>query len=287
MYKIRTILPAILLLSCLAVSCELINPPEPIPAYIRIDTISFKVTQFDQGEATHQISNIWINVDNEILGIFEMPFQVPCLKTGEKELFIRPGIRVNGIAASRMVYPFMEPYRVTHNLVPGEVITLLPSTTYKKECKFSWIEEFEDIGISFNYSQYTDVNFTIQSDTVRSGRYSGALYFDTDNNFFEATGPHDFILPKNGVPVIFEFDYTNSVGFMIGAYILEDGAGVWNDLVFVKSNPVWKRFYFDMEPTVRTNPTAEAYRIGIRAEYDSTGAQKQAIIFDNVKLIHF
>ena len=90
-YQVEIMEHWVLLLSFLAVSCELINPPEPIPAYIRIDTISFNVTQFDQGAATHQISNIWLTVDNELLGIFEMPFQVPCLKTGEKEVFIRPG----------------------------------------------------------------------------------------------------------------------------------------------------------------------------------------------------
>lgn len=231
MYKIRTILPAILLLSFLAVSCELINPPEDIPAYIRIDTISFKVTQFDQGAATHQISNIWLTVDNELLGIFEMPFKVPCLKTGEQEIFIRPGIRVNGIAASRMVYPFLEPYRVTMNLVQGEVVTILPSTTYKKECVFSWIEEFEDIGISFNYSQYTDVTFTIQSQTVRSGIYSGAVFLTKRTAFSRQPVQRILSCPGTACPL-----FLNSI-----TPIRSDS---WLGPIFLKTGPGFGMIWF-------------------------------------------
>ncbi len=287
MHKFRMILP-VLLIGCLMYSCNLINPSEETPAYINIDTVFVRVNDFDKGAATHQISNIWLTVGNTALGTFEMPFTVPSLKTGIQELFIRPGIRVNGIAMSRIVYPFFEPYRITIDLVPGKMHTIIPEYEYVKDkCKFPWIEEFEDAGVSFIYSQYTDTTFRNQTDTVRSGRYSGAVYLNAENRFFEATGPMDFILPRNSVPILFEFDYLNSVGFEIGLYVMEDGAAIWNSLVFVKANPVWKRFYVDLQTTVGINPNAEAFRIGLRAEFDSTGTSKQGIILDNVKLIHF
>ena len=286
MHKFRMILP-LLLLGSLLFSCDLINPPEKIPSYINIDTIRIQVDDFDQGSATHQISNVFLTVENSLLGIFEMPFTIPCLSTGMQDVFIRPGIRLNGIAGSRIEYPFFTPFRDSVDLVAGEVTVISPVLTYKDECKFPWIEDFEDAGVSFIYSQFADTTIKNQTSIVSSGRYSGAIFLDNINRYFEATGPKDFVLPGNAATVLFEFDYITNLEFELGVYVLEDGAAIWNSLLVVRQNSNWKRFYADLHTTVAYNPNAEAYRIGFRAEYDSTRTETQHIFLDNVKLIHF
>ena len=286
MHKFRMILP-LLVIGTLLFSCNVINPPEKIPTYINIDTMLVKVDDFDKGAATHQISNVFLTVDNTLLGIFEMPFTVPCLSTGKMEVFIRPGIRLNGIAGSRIEYPFFKPFRDSVNLLEGKIITISPVTTYKEECKFPWMEDFEDAGVSFIYSQFADTTIRNQTSVVRTGRYSGAIYLDSINRYFEATGPKDFVLPRNSATVLFEFDYVNDVEFEVGMYVLEDGAAVWSSILMVRANSTWKRFYVDLHTTVAYNATAEAFRIGLRAMYDTTRTNTQHIILDNVKLIHF
>ncbi|MFO7616700.1 MAG: hypothetical protein R6V75_05570 [Bacteroidales bacterium] len=286
MHKFRMILPLLVVCSLLF-SCDLINPPEKIPTYIKIDTMLVRVDDFDRGAATHQISNVFLTVENSLLGIFEMPFTVPCLSTGKQEVFIRPGIRLNGIAGSRVEYPFFKPYRDSVNLAEGEIITINPITTYKDECQFPWMEDFEDAGVSFIYSQYSDTTIRNQTSIVRTGRYSGAIYLDDNNRYFEATGPKDFVLPRNSATILLEFDYINDVEFELGMYVMEDGAAVWNSLLVVRENSNWKRFYADLHTTVAYNNNAEAFRIGFRAEYDTTRTGTQHIILDNVKLIHF
>jgi hypothetical protein len=55
----------------------------------------------------------------------------------------------------------------------------------------------------------------------------------------------------------------------------------------VRPKSKWNRIYVDLHTTVRDNSSAEFFRPGFRAQWDSTGAAKQSILMDNLKLIHF
>jgi len=288
MRKTWMIFPLITLAGFL-LSCNIINPAEDNPSYIKVDTVLVKVTNFDQGSASQNMTCVKLNVAGTTLGFFEMPTMAPCLITGLQSLYLEPAFELNGIAGSRAVYPFFKPYTGTEKIdfVPGKVITITPSTTYKAECKFPWIEDFEDAGVSFLYPSYSDTIFRNQSDTIQEGRYSGAIYLDTNHRFFEAFSSTDFVLPKTGTMVLLEFDYQSNTLMEFGVYILQDGAAVWNSLVFIRPINHWNRVYLDLNSTVMANQNAEFFRPGFRAGWDSTGLAKQAIIMDNLKLIHF
>lgn len=278
---------AVITLFQLSFGCNLINPAEEIPAYINIDTVEVYVSDIDKGSSSHNLDNIWISVGGENLGVYEIPFTVPTLTKGSQLLTIRAGVKLNGITASRFAYPFFEPYLVTIDLQAGEIYTIVPRTTYKKECKFPWMEDFEDAGISFTYSPYSDTVFKNQNLMVRDGRYSGAVYLDTVNAFFEATMPSPIELPLNGSPIIFEFDYLISNPLEVGYYVITDGAAVWTSLVIIKTNEGWKRFYADLGTYVNYEENPDLFKIGFRAEHDQVDRLPTRIIIDNLKLIHF
>lgn len=295
MRKIWMNLPVITLAGFL-LSCNIINPAEDIPAYIRVDTILVKVTNFNQGSASHNMTCVKLYVAGTALGFFEMPAMVPSLLTGPQSVIVYPGFELNGITGSREIYPFFEPYIGTGktDLVQGEVITISPVTTYKKKsdgtdaCKFPWMEDFEDAGVSFLYPAYSDTAFQIQNDTVREGRFSGAIYLDRKHRFFEAYSGTDFEFPILNSNALVEFDYLSNTLLEFGVYILQDGAGVWTSLLFIRPVDHWNRIYIDLHTTLENNYlNAELYRPGFRAGWDSTGMAKQVIFMDNLKLIHF
>jgi hypothetical protein len=287
MHKIRLSIPVITLAVSL-ISCNLINPPETIPALIKIDTVMVRVTNFDQGSASHMMSNVWLSVNGKNLGVYEMPALIPSLETGKQWVYIRPGIKLNGISASRVAYPFYEPYELRELVLePGVATLVTPTTTYKKECKFPWMEDFEDAGVSFNYASYSDTTFRNQSDTVKEGRFSGAIYLDKTNKFFEASSSTDFELPNTGTMILLEFDYMSNTSVEAGVYVIEDLAAVWSSLVMIRPSATWKRIYLDIHSTVSYENTAEFFRLGFRAQWDSTGRATQGILIDNLKLIHF
>jgi hypothetical protein len=285
------IIPAITL-SGFLLSCNIINPPEEIPSYIKIDTFLVKVTNFDEGSASHNITCVKVIVGDGAtnLGFFEMPTMIPSLSTGEQSLFIYPVIELNGIAGSREVYPFFNPYTGTgkFDLVPGEVVTINPITTYKEECKFPWIEDFEDAGVSFEYSAESDTVFRTESDTVKEGRFSGAIYLDKDHAKFEAYSSTAFELPEDGSPILLEFDYRGTATIEVGLFAIQDQSAGWNSMVYVRPVAHWNRIYIDINSTVVYNKdNADLYRPGLRIVWDSTGPAQQSVLMDNIKLIHF
>ena len=56
-------------------SCELINPEEDTPAFIKIDNFDYTV---DVGTA--KIVDAWVYIDNDLQGIYPIPNTIPVLK---------------------------------------------------------------------------------------------------------------------------------------------------------------------------------------------------------------
>ncbi|MDD4646139.1 MAG: hypothetical protein PHY99_09145 [Bacteroidales bacterium] len=289
MIKLRWILGAITF-PFLFFSCDIINPAEDIPCVIKIDTVLVKVTKVDQGSASHNMSCVKITVGGTTLGFFELPTMAPCLKTGSQSLYIEPSFRLNGIAASREVYPFFKPYTGTSkfDLIPGETITITPTTTYEEKAKFIWLEDFEDAGVSFRYATYSDTTWITQNDTVKDGRYSGAIYLDSTNRYFEAYSGTDFERPNVNSEALLEFDYFSTVRFELGVYTYDNDVATWNSLMIVRPCDHWNRIYVDIHTLMEDDDVDfDIYRPGIRTAWDSTGAARQSVLMDNLKLIHF
>jgi len=269
-------------------SCDLINPPEEIPAYIQIDTFKITVDDFDKGSASHMITDIWLSVGGQNMGAFTMPFTIPTLEKGLQTVFIKPGIQLNGISASRMAYPFYKPVTVDVDLKEGEIQLIQPVSEYKDECIFRFIEDFEDPGVNFIYQSYSDTTFIVQKNVVKEGRTSGAIYLTEENSNFEAYIDEDFDLPENGSPVFIEFDYKNNNGFQVGVYLIEDGALSWYGLVYVRPSDVWKRLYVDLGTMATYHHSTELYRISFLASHEQKDTSIMGEIYlDNIKIIHY
>lgn len=269
-------------------SCELINPPEDIPSYIRVDTFMITVNDFDQGSASHMMTDIWMSVGGTNLGTFTMPFTVPSLDVGPQTLNIRPGIKLNGISATRIAYPFFKPVIMDVELVPGEILQIIPVSEYKDVCFFAFIEEFEDPGVKLLYAPHSDTSFMIQKDVVKEGRSSGAIFLTKDQKDFEAFLDEDLELPENASPVLIEFDYKNNNEFQIGMYLIEDGVMEWRGLVKVRPSEIWKRMYVDLGQTATLLNETELYRVTFLASYQQEDSLTTAEIYlDNIKLIHY
>src|SRR5687768_8161045 len=81
-------------------SCEVINPSEDIPSYIRIDSISVIDTTTNNPvfKGSQRVTDAWIFIDGILHGVYELPATFPVLEEGTHKLTIYGGIQVNGIA---------------------------------------------------------------------------------------------------------------------------------------------------------------------------------------------
>jgi hypothetical protein len=94
-----------------------------VPAYIRVNSIPVVTEPITQGSNSSNITDAWIYADDQLIGAFELPCDVPVLDLGTKKISIGAGIKINGISSLRAPYPFYKFYETTSELKAGESVT--------------------------------------------------------------------------------------------------------------------------------------------------------------------
>lgn len=275
----------ILVISTLFISsCDIINPEEDIPAYIYISEFDLSTDPYEQGSGAHKITDVWVNVDGSLIGAFEMPVIIPVLAEGNRSLTLRAGIKKNGIAASRCIYPFFTFYNIDTTLTQEKVDTLYPVVEYFNNTVFKWMEAFEDPGITFMQKSNSDTSIIISQDNVFEGLSSGAVFLDDNNTFFICETVDSFLLPKQNSPVYLEMNYMNNNIFQIGLYGYTP-AVVDIQVIAINYSENWNKIYIDITDAVNSVINADYFKIYIIAEKNDTVPVAE-IYFDNFKLIH-
>jgi len=65
-----------------------------------------------EGELTESITNAQVYIDDELIGIFEVPFRIPILKSGAVNVKVYPVVINNGISATKKLYPFLNYFEI-------------------------------------------------------------------------------------------------------------------------------------------------------------------------------
>ncbi|MBT6688033.1 MAG: hypothetical protein HOB05_17070 [Bacteroidetes bacterium] len=269
------------------VSCELINPAEEIPSYIYVDEFTLSTNLLEEGENTHNINDVWIYIEGEFIGIFELPAEIPVLASGENEILLYPGIKVNGIAASRDKYPFYSNYTTSETLSPYEsdedILKLSPNVQYLSETVFEWIENFEDAGLTLDTTYNSTTKIQIKNE---SGNNFGFISLDDSHIDFECISNDAFVLPQNNTPVYLELDYKNNLNFQIGLIISNPSSTDIQPVISLNPIENWNKIYIDLTYFVVQNINASSFIIFIAAS-KTDEIDTAEIYIDNLKLIHF
>ena len=263
-------------------ACEIINPEEDLPAYIHIPELMLTTVESKQGANTHNICDVWLNVDGELIGVFELPVTCPVLKTGMHTLTIRAGIKDNGIAASRTPYPFYSKYKINKKLIAQKIDTLSPEITYDDELNFDnlWLEDFDDMGLTLETTEQSDVPVQLQTDST--GNRFMQINLDTSDAIFEFKTINSKYLPFDR-PVYLELDYKNDHAFIAGVFANKtDGA---YQIPVININPVseWSKIYINLTNTMASNRTI--FFVINRSLYENN--TDALICIDNIKLIYY
>lgn len=219
------------MLSLLAVSCKR-DEIQVIPSYLSIDAINVANTPNDSwsnlnGFFTNAIdaAEVIIYVDGDtaetVLGVFQLPAKIPVLRQGNIDrITISPVVKQNGIAATRIYYPYYK--KITFNnvrLTPDSVTRLDTLTTYyqaKSSIKVPWQEFFSGGQTSILLDSVVD-RITGSNDTICSDRGSGVVRVKEGQNniHFWSTDSIDFGTDATKY-VYLEMDYRSDFDFSIG-----------------------------------------------------------------------
>ena len=279
------------LMFCL--SCEIINPPEQIPAYLRIETFVLN-TQGNEGSNSHKITDAWIYVGGEFLGAYPLPATVPVLQAGEQELIIDPGIKDNGIEALPEIYPYYQRFRTTLNLKEGQTETIRPQTRYKENLTFALREEFETVfhSLSDDFDENEATSVSYDTGEAFEGSGSGRIVLTAANPTIEvASNIRLRTLPTDGsAQVYLEMDYKTDTKLDIGLRGYNtNGIGATSYSRGVNAKRSWNKVYINLtDPLIDSQ--LDSYQLMFRANFPSGEQgfnQSEAIILlDNLKIIH-
>lgn len=283
----------------LASSCVK-NNPDPTWIVIEKWTVEANPNIVDEPESLHHnLTEAWVYVDNKLMGVFELPVKIPVLTEGSKEIRIYPAIKNNGISATKKIYPFMEVYGATIDMLKNETVTISPVTRYKDATKF-WDEDFEDSSpqiINSSTSLVTIQRVADPSILVSSinGEHFGRITLTAANNVYSASttananGVLNMPLPS-GKDVYLEIDYHTTNNITTGLLAISSDSEKDNPNVQINAQDAsgiqWKKIYIQLDEVVSFSTTANRFEITLNAVLD-TGETEGEINIDNIKAVYF
>lgn len=282
---------ALLAIASLFSACVKNNPD---PSWLEITAWELQVnpnSQYPTGELTQNFTNAWVYVNDNPVGVFELPVRIPLLTDGETKITVFPAILNNGISATKKIYPFVESYSTTVTLAKNATSVVNPTTRYVSYTRF-WIEDFEEASIKITDDATSTANLGTSGDPsiiqpFNNSRFGRITLNSTENKWYAFTD--DLVLPK-GAEVYLELDYHNTNSVVTG--LLGIGASGVAENPNIQLNPQaatevkWKKIYIDLKEIVSNSTSAEYFKVSFQSLIDE-GLTSGEVNIDNVKLVYF
>lgn len=274
-----------LILIFIFTSCEWMYKDPIIPAYLEIPAFTVNV-QANQGTANHNITDVWVYVNGQRFGAYELPARFPVISLGNSKIEIFAGVKLNGTAATRAIYSFIERYTVNLELVSDSVYVINPSSQYMSGLTFDIMEDFESVGYVFQETDRSDTSIVKTNNPIDvfEGNASGVIYIDQNRKLFETKSIETFKPNSAGNYVFVELNCKSDVPFFVGVYS--------NHISMIKQHPVavvtpsktWKKMYINLTPTLIREANAINYNLFIATQIEDNVSSGK-IYLDNIKLI--
>lgn len=266
------------------------------PSWLKINEFTVTTNEELEGSNSHNITDVWIFMDGQQLGVWELPCKLPVLDEGEHKFTLFPGIKNNGTSSTRKRYPFYNTFEINETLVKNDTVELFPSTTYKSELEFAFIEDFEDAGISFTKGPTSDTDMvfieeSIFPDIVQYGSKCGGVFLNTEDSLYTGITSTSISFPK-AQQVYMEVDFKNTNSFAVGvvANFIDGTSNQRLPFVILPGQPPgqeeWKKVYIDLSVELGLDGSAVSHNIYLISALDE-GIASGDVFIDNIKLLYF
>lgn len=283
----------------IASSCNLINPEEEVPSWIQIDSFQLQDNpNAIEGSLSHDITDAWVFVDDEMIGIYELPAKIPILNEGTRKLTIGPGIKVSAVSTLRDNYLFYNAYiDNAFELRRDEVIEVTPVSSYRDPdlgYVYDVVEDFEDLFSQMEETPDSEVTFekTTDPSLVFEGSGSGLMEISESNTAAAIRTSLNYELPQAGKTVFLEMDYYTDFYLTVGVYV--NNSGTQDEIVdYLTLRPTtdddqkWKKVYVALTSVISGAANPKDFYIFFNANIQDASSRKDGkVILDNVKLVY-
>ena len=267
---------AILILASL-ICCKEENIND-IPSYITIQEITL-----EDDNTTHNITDAWVYINENLQGVYELPANFPILEKGEHSLRIKAGIKDNGIAETRVAYPFYSSFIIENQNFNAETtLSFTPSVSYLENTTLDdKPENFDGNGLNLETDTLT---FSIDNKNPIDGNYG--IITLTDSIFLGEVTTKEFNQLPQGSPVYLELDYKSNTPFLIGVYVnFPQSSILQKDLLWVNPKSYWNKIYVNLTPTISEAVGADYFKVFIGAQRDFS-LDTNIINIDNIRIVY-
>lgn len=279
--KLAPAIGPLLLVLTLFSACD---KEEEIPSFIKVKDVELVTDLPNEGSASHDIVDAWVYVNDELLGAYGLPANVPALYAGQQNVKIIAGVKKNGISSTRIQYPFYTTYEVDLDLERDASVTINPVFNYFDGLDI-WFEDFDGQGFNFEISSQSDTTIVPVSDPdLTFEGNAGGIFLDEDHIYFRCHTDQDFNVTP-GEPVLIEMDYRNNNRMLVGATMDINGSPTDFPVLFINPSTEWNKIYIDMTTTFSSLGTANR-EFYIEVLKNSSVDSVQVYI-DNVKFIRY
>ncbi len=251
-------------------------PNDGIPVLMKIDSVTVSALS-GQGAGSHNITDVWVEANDDNVGAYALPCNIPVLRENEIRFVVSAGIKESGQSGIRVIYPFYAADTFTITGVRGQQYSRNPVFKYVNSAQFSFAEDF-DFSNPFSGS-------TIVNDSGYAGTRCIKFSVNTTDSSKEVSHVTKYDLPE-GQEIWLEVDYKSEVPFFVGFYATYNGSsGGRVPVMFVTAQPEWNKVYVKFSNYVGS-VRADSYNVYFEAlrPYGSAGG---SVYIDNVKLVHF
>ncbi len=268
-------------------SCDVINPEEEIPSYIKIE--SFELEEVLDQETFGLGSKIVaanVIVDGVTAGVITIPGKIPVFAQGDVTVTLDPLVQENGVDNLLQIYSFFERVELPVTLTRRDSVVMNPKTRYETGNTF--------IGSSFSGSDefFTDdldgngnTQLSISTTGGQAGEGSvGRITLNADNSIYQAATSENALIDISGASEMWlEVQYKSDVDFIFG---VKDGTN-FNEREFgVRAKSEWNTIYFNAANFLVANGLT-TFQLTLNASVPPTWEGDDAeILLDNVKFVY-
>jgi hypothetical protein len=265
----------------------------PNPSWIEVNPFvleSNPALSGAEGQLSQDFRDVWLYVDDQMVGCFQTPFKIPILKEGNVNIKLYPAIRNNGIATDKKIYPFMNVYEINAQLIKDQTVTINPKTSYVYNANF-WIEDFEDASIKIQDDPNTSVaSLFVSSDNLTpfNGFNYGKVVLNAFDSVWVANTTEQLAIAKNK-PCFMEVDYYNTNRFVQGFLALNTNGSFYQDNAGFNLQALnsikWKKMYIELTELIGNSANGSNFIQTFKANLEE-GQAETFICIDNIKIIY-
>ncbi|MCX6181000.1 MAG: hypothetical protein NT150_03610 [Bacteroidetes bacterium] len=257
----------------------------PQPSYLKIEQFQVHTDYNTQGSTSNKITDAWIYLNDQLLGAYELPCEIPVSESESNKISLVAGIKNTGQAGIRDKYLFYKWFDTTI-VFNGGVNTLNPGISYIDSLNFLWNFDFEGNFIPLEKDEDSDTSMYLvkSSPDIFEGSGIGEIALSPIQQKAFLKTNLNLNIPAATKATFLEMNYACDQEIEVGVITYTSNIKTITSIVTLKSTDlIWNKIYIDLSSALGQHALQGKFEIYYQIHHLSKIETKLRL--DNLKII--